>query len=115
MDVQKTQRVMYFGKSWPGENLGSFQPELPKPTEWEQLLVKLGLNDSAALEAIDAEGEAGNQIRHFVLSSLSHSYVPEAVIKAVRRRRKEKRLALAFSMQAAASDASAAAITGKQA
>ncbi|HEY6490832.1 MAG TPA: hypothetical protein VIY99_17025 [Terracidiphilus sp.] len=111
MDDQKTQRISYFGKTWPGENLGAFKLELPKPTEWEQLLLQLGLNDAQALKAVNCDGEAGEQLCRFVLSSLSHSYVPEAVVTAVRRRRKEKRLAIAFSIQSAAIHSDAVAIT----
>lgn len=115
MDAQKARRVSYFGKTWPGENLGSFRPELPKPTEWEQLLIQLGLNDAQALKAVNSDGEAGEKLRRFVLGALSHSYVPEGVITAVRRRRKEKRLAIAFSIQSAACSSNAAASpTGNQ-
>jgi integrase len=59
---------------------------MPKATEWDQLLAKLALDDSQALEAVKSDGEEGEQLRKFVLRFFRHYFVPEAAIKAVRRR-----------------------------
>jgi hypothetical protein len=67
---------------WPG-----LRPEFTKPAEWDQLLARLGLSDSQALEAIESGGETGEQLRKFALKAFRFCFVPEAVIHAVRRTR----------------------------
>jgi hypothetical protein len=116
VDGQNARHVSYFGRVWPGQNLGSVRRERPKPTEWDQLLAKLALNDSQALEAVKSEGEEGEQLRKFVLRFVRHYFVPEAAIKAVRRRRKVKHVAISLASQPTAIDSNAVATTsGEQA
>jgi hypothetical protein len=103
---QNTQYVNYYRKLWPG-----LRPEFPQPAEWDQLLTRLGVDDSEALEAVKSDGNEGEQLRKFVLRSFRDHFVPEAVIKAVRRRLKEKSGAISLSAQAAAVDSNAGAIT----
>jgi hypothetical protein len=99
VDDQNMQRVNHFRWIWPGESLGAFRPELPKPTQWDQLLTKLGLTDSEALAAVTAEGDVSEQLRTFVSRFLGHYFVPEPVIKAVRKRRRAKRLIASLGVQ----------------
>lgn len=89
MHDQNARPASYFLGVWPGQNPGAFRRELPRPTEWDQLLAKLGLNDSQALGAIKSGGKEGEQLRNFVLKFSRESFVPEAVIRAVVRYRKE--------------------------
>lgn len=91
MNNQNAQHVNSFEGAAPGKNLGNFKPEIAVPAEWDQLLTRLALNDSQALEAIKSDREDGEQLREFVLRFLGHHFVPEAVIEAVRHRPKEKR------------------------
>jgi hypothetical protein len=79
------------------QNLGPFGLELPEIAEWDQLLSKLGLSDSQALDAIKLEGDEGEQLRRFVLRFFKRFFVPEAVIKAVSRRLKKNRLVLSLA------------------
>jgi len=102
---QNARRAFHFGNA----TLGPFRPELPQPTKWAQLLVKLDLNDSQALEAIRSDGERGEQIRKFVLRSLRLHFVPEPVIEAMYRRRREKRVAISSLIQQKAIDLNAVA------
>jgi hypothetical protein len=81
------------GKRWP---LASGW-ELPEVTEWDQLLAKLGLSDSQALDAVKSEGEEGEQLRSFVLRFFKHCFVPEVVIDAVCHRRKKNRFAISLA------------------
>jgi hypothetical protein len=116
VDGQNARHVSYFGRVWPGQNLGSVRRERPKPKEWDQLLAKLALNDSQALEAVKSDGEEGEQLRKFVLRFFRHCFVPEAAIKAVRRRRKVKHVAISLASQPTAIDSNAVATTsGEQA
>lgn len=84
MDNRNARRVSHFGGAGPGKNMGNFKPEIAMPAEWDQLLVKLALNDSQALEAVKSDREDGEQLRKFVLRFVGHYFVPEAVIEAVR-------------------------------
>jgi hypothetical protein len=86
MDRDNAPHVNFIFKSWPGQNLGAFRLEAPKPAEWDQLLTALGLTDAQALEAVNSDGETGEQLRKFVLTGFRQYFVPEVVIKAVRRR-----------------------------
>jgi hypothetical protein len=114
MDCQNA-RLSYFGRVWPGQHLVSFRREMPKATEWDQLLAKLALDDSQALEAVKSDGEEGEQLRKFVLRFFQHYFVPEAAIKAVRRRRKVKHVAISLASQPTAIDSNAVAtISGEQ-
>jgi hypothetical protein len=84
---------------------------LPQPAKWTQLLLKMGLNDSQALEAVKSDSERGEQIRKFVLRSVGRCFVPEAVIQATHRRRKETRPALLSVTQRASIDSTAVMTT----
>jgi hypothetical protein len=95
MADQNPRRVNHFGNAC----LGPFRLELPQPAKWTQLLFALGLNDSQALEAVKSDGERGEQLRKFVLRSFGHYFVPEDVIEAARRRRKEKHTAISLANQ----------------
>jgi hypothetical protein len=108
MDSQNA-RLNYLGREWPGRSC--FRGERPKPTEWDQLLAKLALNDSQALEAVRSDGEEGEQLRKFVSRFFRHYFVPEAAIGAVRRRRKVKHVATSLASQPTAIDSNAVAIT----
>lgn len=87
MDQQSAPRPRSLRKAWPGQSPCPFTAEVPKPAEWDQLLTKLGLDDSQALSAIKSEGNVGKQLRDFVLRFFRQCFVPEAVIRAVRRSR----------------------------
>ena len=113
MDDQKARHVSHFGGMWPGQNLGPFREELPKPTEWDQLLAKLGLNDPQALDAVKSDGEDGEQLRNFVLRVFGQCFVPEAVIEAVRRCRKENQLAISLATQPTAINSNTVAKTSQ--
>jgi len=111
MHVQNARRVSLIGGVWPTQNQGAFRWELAKPAEWDQLLTRLGLDDSQALNAVKSDKEEGEQLRNFVLGSFRQSFVPEAVIKAVRRRRKENQLAISLASQPTAINSNAVATT----
>lgn len=111
MDGQKARPVSYFGRVWPGLNLGSFRREMPEPTEWDQLLAKLALNDSQALEAVRSDRKEGEQLRKFVSRFFERYFVPEAAIKAVRRRRKVKQVATSLASKPTAINSHAVATT----
>jgi len=83
---------------------------MPKSTEWDQLLAKLALSDSQALEVVKSDGEGGEQLRKFVSRFLGHYFVPEDVIKAVGHR-KEKLLAISLASQPTAINSNAVATT----
>jgi hypothetical protein len=85
MQRQNPERSKFLGRAWQGRNPSSLQTEVPKFAEWDQLLRRLGFNDSQALEAVKSDGEAAQQLREFVSRSLRQYFVPEAVITAVRR------------------------------
>jgi hypothetical protein len=93
MDHRNARRVSNLGKRWP-KAIGW---EFPEVAEWDQLLTKLGLNDSQALDAVKSEGEKGDQLRSFVLKCFKQYFVPEAVLNAVGRRRKQYQLALSLA------------------
>jgi hypothetical protein len=97
MDHMNTRRVRYSRGGLPGQNLGSFRLELPELAEWDQLLAKLGLSDSQALDAVKSEGEEGEQLRRFVLRFFRQFFIPEAVIKAVSRRLTKNRLVISLA------------------
>ncbi len=109
MHVQNAPRMNYFGGVGPAQTLGPFRLEMPIPTEWDLLLAKLALSDSQALEAVKSDGEQGERLRKFVFRSFTHHFVPEEVIKAASRRRKEKHLEASRTSQPGAIDSSAAA------
>jgi hypothetical protein len=110
MDGQNA-RLSYLGRVWPVLHLVFFRREMPKPTEWDQLLAKLALNDSQAPEAVKSDGEEGEQLRKFVLRFFRHYFVPEAAIKAVRRRRKANHVATSIASQPTAINSHAVATT----
>jgi hypothetical protein len=99
MDDLNARHVSNFGAVLSGPNLGSVAIELPKPTEWDQLLVKLGLNDSQALEAVKSGQEKGDQVRNFVLKFFRQYFVPEPVIAAVSRFQKDSQVAISLATQ----------------
>lgn len=109
MDNQNARHVSYFGGAGPGRNLGNLKPEMATPAEWDQLLAKLALNDSQALEAVKSDREDGEQLRRFVSRFLGHHFVPEAVIEAVRHHSKEKRPAILSASQSTAANSDAVA------
>ena len=87
--MKQQQNVQYFNsmaRGWREQNLDSFKPELPQLAEWDQLLGKLGLNDSQALDAVKSNEDAGQQLRRFVSRVFRHNFVPEVVLEAVRSR-----------------------------
>jgi hypothetical protein len=83
VDGQNAAHVSYFGRLGPGQNLGFVRRERPKPTEWDQLLAKLALNDSQALDAAKSDGEEGELLRKFLLRFFRHYFVPEAKPRVV--------------------------------
>lgn len=98
MNYKNNRRVSYLrGALLTAQNLGPFSLELPEIAEWDQLLVKLGLSDSQALDAVKSEGEEGEQLRRFVLRFFKQFFVPEAVIKAVSHRLKKNRLVISLA------------------
>lgn len=104
------RQAFHLGAVGPRQNMGPFREELPKPAEWDQLLAKLALSDSQALEAVKSDGEASEQLRVFVSRFFGHYFVPEDVIKAVRHR-KEKHLAVSLASRPAAINSNAIATT----
>jgi hypothetical protein len=84
---------------------------MPEPTEWDQLLAELALNDSQALEAVRSDGEEGEQLRKFVSRFFGRYFVPETAIKAVRRRRKVKHVATSLASKPTATNSHAVATT----
>jgi hypothetical protein len=109
MHDENAPRINYFGGVRPTQTLGPFRLEMPVPPEWDQLLAKLTLSDSQALEAVKSDGEQGERLRKFVFKSFTHHFVPEEVIKAASRRRKEKHLEASPTSQPGAIDSNAAA------
>jgi hypothetical protein len=77
-------------KGWASRNQGFFQSDLPEIAEWDRLLRQLGLDDSQALEAVKANGDAGKRLRKFVCRAFRQHFVPEVVIHAVRHRTVKK-------------------------
>ena|SRR5579863_771194 len=111
MLVQNARPVSFIGGVWPRQNQGAFEWELPKPAEWDQLLTRLGLNDSQALDAIKSDGEKGEQLRNFVLTFFRQYFIPEAVLTIARRHRRETQIAIQLANQPTAINASAVATT----
>jgi hypothetical protein len=95
-------------RSWAGRNQGFFQSDLPEIAEWDRLLRQLGLNDLQALEAVKADGEAGESLRKFVWRAFRHFFVPEVVIEAVRHRTVHQLILPIVDPSAAASSTAAA-------
>ena len=110
MHGHSARHASYFAGAGAGQHLGNFKPEIPQPTEWDQLLAKLSLSDLQALEAVRSDGERGEQLRKFVSRFFGHYFVPEEVILAVRDRKK-KTPAISLASQPTTINSNAAATT----
>ncbi len=110
MQPKNARRVTSFGNFNP--RAGSFASELPKPADWDQLLVTLRLTEAQALEAIQSDEAVGQQLQDFVLRFCRHQFVPEAVINAAFRRRKGKRRVLPSAIRGTTISPDVAAVTG---
>jgi len=94
-------------KGWAGRNQSFFQSDLPEIAEWDRLLRQLGLDDSQALEAVKANGDAGEKLCKFVCRAFRQHFVPEVVIQAVRHRT-VKQLIVSITDQSAPANSTAA-------
>lgn len=71
---------------WRSRSVSDLLPPALGATEWDQLLVRLGLTDAEALAAVREGREAGQAIRNFVRWAFREHFVPEDVLLAMKLR-----------------------------